>query len=124
MTELEERLDPQTLADLIYRHFYNGPVGGARQRLARIIRNHVLGLPIMYFQEVLDEYLTSALALNDSNDPVIRAENQKALADARALFWKGLNGVADPVHVDGLITYAATKELTACIADTIARRKS
>ncbi|AFU86625.1 hypothetical protein D869_gp289 [Caulobacter phage CcrRogue] len=120
---VEERLDPTILAPLIYRHFYNGPVGGAAFRLARIIRNHAMGLPILSFAEVLDEYLNAKLGLNDSADPEIRAENERTLKTARAAFWKALNGIGDPEHVDGLVRYAQAKSLSECIAETLEKRR-
>lgn len=121
--EMLEALDTNVLADLIYRHFYNGPVGGAKTRLARIIKNHVLGLPIMSFKEVLDEFLVQTLGINDSPDPAIRKDNERRLKAERTLFWMALNGLGVTSRVDDLIRYAAAKDLSACIADALARRK-
>ena len=121
--DILDRLDTPILARLIYRYFYTGPLGGASARLARIIRNHAQGLPILSFAEVLDEYLTQTFGLAETNDPAIAAENAKTLKAARASFWKALNGIGDPEHVEGLIRYAHAKELSECIAETIARRK-
>lgn len=121
--DILDRLDTPVLARLIYRYFYTGPIGGASTRLARIIRNHAQGLPIMSFAEVLDEYLTETFGLTDTTDEAIAAQNAKTLKVARAAFWKALNGIGDPENVDGLIRYAAKKELSDCIAETIARRR-
>lgn len=123
LDQITERLEPNALSLLIYRYFFNGPIGGAKTRLAKIIKNHLLGLPIMSFAEVLDEYLVQTLGLNASTDPTITAVNDRVLKTERALFWKALNGVGDPGKVDRLIAYAEAKELTECITETILRRK-
>ncbi len=117
------RIDTNALSGLIYRYFYNGPIGGASTRLAKILKNHILGLPIMTFKEVLDEFLVQSLALNESSDPAIRADNERRLKAERTLFWMALNGLGVTSRVDDLITYSAAKGLSECIAEAISRRK-
>ncbi|AXQ68340.1 hypothetical protein HOT99_gp277 [Caulobacter phage CcrBL10] len=111
-SEIEERLDPKLLAPLIYRYFYNGPVGGAAQRLARIIRNHAMGLPIMTFDEVFAEYLADRFGLDED-----------AIAAERAVFWKAMNGMGEPDPIDRFYRYAQAKELLDCVKVTLEKRR-
>ena len=112
----DDRLDPPVLQKLIYKHFYNGPVGGAALRLAKIINRHAQGLPIMPFEEVLNEFLVQRLGLNETTDPKLAAENKEALAAERASFWKALNGKVDGGIVYDLIAYARAKDLYECLS--------
>ncbi|AXQ70024.1 hypothetical protein HOU03_gp244 [Caulobacter phage CcrSC] len=115
----DDRLDPPVLQKLIYKHFYNGPVGGAALRLAKIINRHAQGLPIMAFEEVLNEFLVQRLGLNETTDPKLAAENKEALAAERASFWKALNGKVDGGIVHDLIAYARAKDLYECLTEKV-----
>ncbi|AXQ69475.1 hypothetical protein HOU02_gp250 [Caulobacter phage CcrBL9] len=115
----EDRLDPPVLQKLIYKHFYNGPVGGAALRLAKIINRHAQGLPIMAFEEVLQEFLVRRLGLNETTDPKLAAENKEALAAERATFWKALNGKGGGGIVFDLIAYARAKDLYECLTEKV-----
>lgn len=92
--------DVAALKDIIYKYFYNGPIAGASARLSRIIHNHLLGLPLLTFDEVLNEFLMSHMP------------DDFELKDSRAAFWRGVNLAegGDPEIILRLEEYIGRKE--------------
>lgn len=111
-----DRLDRETIRKLIYLYFYNGPVGGASQRLATILRNHLLGVPLMSFEEVLSEFLREHFRYAQSDEA--------AEKEARSKFWRGINRVegyeGEFDILDVFEDYARRKSLYECIEQKVA----
>jgi len=105
LDDVIERLDDQqTLADIIYKYFYNGPLAGAKYRLAKIIKRYALGEQLLTLSEILDEFcetlsgtdyiINETVFINDIEE-IIPKTIELNPSIIRGLYWKQLNGADD-----------------------------
>ncbi len=101
MAQIEtDDIDVQALQKVIWQYFYGGPLAGASARLAKIIKNHLAGEPLLSADEVLDEFLATEFG-----------EDIKA---GRGAYRRAENGVegSDPDIIRRFKAYTTAKGFT------------